>query len=146
MNRGRIEDAGPPERVYARPASRFTASFMGDSTVLEAVVVAAPGGRTMASTGLGDFPIGIAAPVGARLLLALRPEHLHLGEPRHALQLGDGEVIDAIFQGSFRRVTALSLRDPAVRFEAKIPLRQEIAVGARIALSCDPADLIVTTR
>src|SRR6478609_7533590 len=32
MNKGRIEDAGPPQRVYARPATRFTARFMGEST------------------------------------------------------------------------------------------------------------------
>ena len=146
MNCGRIEDAGPPERVYARPASRFTAAFMGDSTALEATVIAAPGGAVLASTGLGDFPLPVEAPIGARLLVALRPEHLHLGEPRQTLHLGDGEITDVIFQGSFRRVAALSVRDPTIRFEAKVPLRQEIAIGQRIALSCDPADLIVTTR
>src|SRR5262245_30217835 len=52
MNRGRIEDAGPPERVYARPASRFTASFMGDSTAFEATVIATADGTALASTGL----------------------------------------------------------------------------------------------
>jgi spermidine/putrescine transport system ATP-binding protein len=146
MNRGRIEDEGPPERIYARPASRFTASFMGDSTALEAIVVAAADGTALASTGLGEFRIAAEAPVGAPLLLALRPEHLHLGEPRRALDLGDAEITDIVFQGSFRRVTALSLRQPEVHFAAKIPLRQEIAVGARVAVSCDPADLIVMTR
>ena len=34
MNHGHIEDQGPPERVYSRPASRFTATFMGESTLL----------------------------------------------------------------------------------------------------------------
>src|SRR6185295_12760901 len=94
MNRGRIEDEGPPERIYARPASRFTASFMGDSTALEAIVVAAADGTVLASTGLGEFRIAAEAPVGAPLLLALRPEHLHLGEPRRALDLGDAEITD----------------------------------------------------
>ena len=31
MNKGRIEDMGSPSRVYLRPASLFTASFMGES-------------------------------------------------------------------------------------------------------------------
>jgi spermidine/putrescine transport system ATP-binding protein len=30
MNRGRVEDVGPPSRVYLRPASLFTAAFMGE--------------------------------------------------------------------------------------------------------------------
>ena len=34
MNDGRIEDEGPPERVYSRPATRFSATFMGESTIL----------------------------------------------------------------------------------------------------------------
>ena len=33
INEGRIEDVGPPERVYLKPASLFTARFMGDSNI-----------------------------------------------------------------------------------------------------------------
>jgi spermidine/putrescine transport system ATP-binding protein len=146
MNRGRIEDDGPPERVYARPASRFTASFMGDSTALEATVIAAAAGSMLVSTSLGDFHIAAEAPLGAAILLSLRPEHLHLGAPRKALHLGDAEVTGVVFQGSFRRVTAVSQRDPKLQFEAKIPPGQAIAVGMRLAISCDPDNVIVTTR
>jgi spermidine/putrescine transport system ATP-binding protein len=32
MNHGRIEDVGTPEKVYAQPATRFTAQFMGESS------------------------------------------------------------------------------------------------------------------
>ncbi len=146
MNRGRIEDDGPPERVYARPASRFAASFMGDSTALEAAVIERTEGAVLASTSLGDFRIAAEAPLGAPILLSLRPEHLHFGEPRQALHLGDAEVSRVVFQGSFRRVTAVSLRDPAILFEAKVPPGPTIAVGMRLALSCDPENVIVTTR
>ena len=41
MNHGRIEDEGSPERVYARPATRFTATFMGESTIVAGEVDAA---------------------------------------------------------------------------------------------------------
>ena len=41
MNQGRIEDAGPPDRVYLRPRTRFTATFLGDSNLIEGRVVAA---------------------------------------------------------------------------------------------------------
>src|SRR4029079_12728893 len=34
MNQGRIEDSGPPDRVYSRPATRFSAAFMGENTLL----------------------------------------------------------------------------------------------------------------
>ena len=34
MNNGGIEDEGTPEKVYAQPASRFSATFMGESTII----------------------------------------------------------------------------------------------------------------
>ena len=39
MNRGRIEQIGPPEQVYARPASAFVARFMGLDNLLSAVII-----------------------------------------------------------------------------------------------------------
>jgi spermidine/putrescine transport system ATP-binding protein len=39
MNEGRIEDEGAPERVYAKPATRFTAHFMGESSTFGDVTV-----------------------------------------------------------------------------------------------------------
>jgi spermidine/putrescine transport system ATP-binding protein len=35
MNKGHIEDEGTPEKVYARPATVFSATFMGESTIID---------------------------------------------------------------------------------------------------------------
>ncbi len=35
MNKGQIEDQGTPEKVYARPATAFSATFMGESTIID---------------------------------------------------------------------------------------------------------------
>jgi spermidine/putrescine transport system ATP-binding protein len=45
MNNGFIEDMGEPERVYLRPASRFTANFMGENNLVDGTVTASSGGR-----------------------------------------------------------------------------------------------------
>ena len=78
MNRGRIEDEGPPERVYAKPATRFSATFMGESTVLE------------------------------NASIAIRPEHLKLTPEAGNKSLGQARVTSVVFQGSFKRVLASS--------------------------------------
>ena len=39
MNEGRIEDQGPPERVYLRPKTRFAADFMGDSNFIDGRII-----------------------------------------------------------------------------------------------------------
>ncbi len=38
MNQGRLEQMGTPHEVYERPATRFTATFLGPATFLEAQV------------------------------------------------------------------------------------------------------------
>jgi iron(III) transport system ATP-binding protein len=78
MSRGRIEQVGTPEAIYATPATAFVAGFVGRSSAFDAVV-AAPGlllagdGLRLDCTAAGHFAAG--APVRA----FLRPEHLHLG-------------------------------------------------------------------
>jgi spermidine/putrescine transport system ATP-binding protein len=82
MNAGRIEDMGPPQRVYERPRTRFAARFLGESSVL-------PG------TLLGE----------AAAHVALRPEALVIGlAPTGARSLGHAVVEDAVYQGSFMRI------------------------------------------
>jgi spermidine/putrescine transport system ATP-binding protein len=57
MNNGQIEDEGTPEKVYAQPASRFSATFMGESTIMkdhairpEHIMIAKSKGRLGAAT------------------------------------------------------------------------------------------------
>ena len=123
MNHGRIEDQGSAERVYARPATRFTATFMGESTIV-------PGAASngMIETALGRFP----APGGAAHV-AIRPEHVSLGGTIPA------EVADVVYQGSFKRVTA---KANGVELLARFPAETPVAPGQRVMLAIDPAHTI----
>jgi putative spermidine/putrescine transport system ATP-binding protein len=76
FNAGRIEHVGSPTEVYFRPRSRFVASFIGDSNLLEghvgtdgAIDVPQFGRVAVESGGLSR---------GARVLLLLRPESIEM--------------------------------------------------------------------
>ncbi|HEV2897682.1 MAG TPA: ABC transporter ATP-binding protein [Pseudaminobacter sp.] len=146
MNEGRIEDEGPPERVYARPATRFSASFMGESTMLPAEVTASTDRAINVRTSLGDFSIPCdgarTSPVG----LAIRPEHLCLGSGRSGLPLGRAKVQDVVFQGSFKRVLAVSRVDPDICFVARVPPGMPVASDEMVEVSCRPEDVILLER
>ena len=102
MNRGRIEDSGPPQRVYGRPRTRFSASFMGESSIVPARVVEA-GAEPIVETALGRFAaIGAATPTSAHV--ALRPEQLSLSPVEGGAELGTMTVAETVFQGSFARL------------------------------------------
>jgi len=82
MNAGRIEDAGPPERIYLAPRSLFSAGFMGETNVLEGRLVEAAGGALVVRTGLGELRLPQSAATGEALVsgqavgVCFRPEHV----------------------------------------------------------------------
>ena len=127
MNHGRIEDEGSPERVYGRPATRFAATFMGESTI-----VAGTSANGVIKTALGDF----AAQAGA-VHVAIRPEHVALG-------LGfAARVTDVVYQGSFKRVTASPVKAPEIAVLARLPAETNIKAGDEVTFAFDPARVIV---
>jgi spermidine/putrescine transport system ATP-binding protein len=124
MNHGRIEDQGPPERVYAMPMTRFTATFMGESTILPGRLA-----NGMIETALGRFP----APADAKHV-AIRPEHVALGGTIPA------KVVDAVYQGSFTRLTA---RAGDTEILARLPAGTTATAGQEVMLGIDPAHVII---
>jgi sn-glycerol 3-phosphate transport system ATP-binding protein len=77
MNGGRIEQMGPPQEVYRRPASKFVATFIGSPpmNILKGSMVSAGmveiGGAKLTVSGMETIPVpGTAVEIG------LRPEDL----------------------------------------------------------------------
>ena len=106
MNRGRIEDAGPPQRLYERPRTRFAARFLGESSLVEGSVCAGGGGRLMVDTPCGRLEVAGERGVDSRVTLAIRPEAVRIGAAQGGDQaLGDLDVEEIVFQGSFARVS-----------------------------------------
>ena len=163
VNEGRIEDAGPPERIYMRPATRFAASFMGESTLIGGTVAAARDELCAVETALGRLELRAAATLAANVTLAIRPEHLALhpstgsGAAQRGLggsapsgqamvSLGDATITETVFQGSFRRVLAESKREPSIRFVARLPVQAAFRAGDHVAVACLSSDIILLTR
>jgi len=135
MNKGRIEDAGPPQRVYARPATRFTARFMGESTEISGCV--ASGG---VETAFGLLPVAARTRPGEAVILILRPENLRADATAQIL-LGEARVVDAVFQGAHVRVLARAERGDQA-FLLRLPPSVPATPGTKLSLSCNPEDLV----
>ncbi|MDX8478750.1 ABC transporter ATP-binding protein [Mesorhizobium sp. VK24D] len=143
MNNGCIEDEGVPERVYARPRTRFSATFMGESTILAGEVDHQRDGRVTVATELGPISLPGASQAGASVALAIRPEHLKLGEAKGDVALGAAKVSDVVFQGSFKRVLANSIQYPALQFIAKASASATVQAGDTVTVSCNAQDIIL---
>jgi spermidine/putrescine transport system ATP-binding protein len=140
MNHGRIEDEGPAERVYSKPASRFSANFMGESTIF-------PGRATSPNeieTPFGIWRLDGGATSGAEVALAIRPEHIIIGD--RPLALGKAKIGEVVFQGSFKRIAATPERAPELSLLARLPADAALRPGDMAEFACDPKHVLVLTR
>lgn len=107
MNAGRIEQAGPPEQLYAEPANAFVMEFLGhvnrlDAHVLDAEGLVAIAGQEGAAARLGAGAGLAGRKYGAPVTLCLRREDLHLVLP--------GEQADSDWPGTIETATFLGER------------------------------------
>jgi iron(III) transport system ATP-binding protein len=102
MGGGRISQVGPPEDIYARPASRYVAEFVGLANFLEAKVVA-PG-----RVEVGDLSIPVpTGDIAGRAVLMVRPEAIAIVEPASHVDgpVLRGRLVQRMFLGSMARYT-----------------------------------------
>jgi spermidine/putrescine transport system ATP-binding protein len=132
MNHGRIEDQGPAERVYGQPATRFAATFMGESTIVRGRVEE----NGQVRTPLGLFDLKCAMP-GTEVYIAIRPEHVRLGGDIRAT------VKDVVYQGSFKRVTAVPSASHDINLLARLPADAPVQPGTSISLGVNLDALII---
>ena len=102
MNKGFIEQVGPPFEIYNYPRTAFVAHFVGQLNVMPVRVVDAAAGRV----ALGEQTIILEPPPAANgqaVTLAVRPEELELGAAEGHNNLR-GLVESVNFLGSIVRV------------------------------------------
>lgn len=97
MDKARLRDCGTPQELYRRPATEFTASFVGNANLLRVAV--ADGAVSLDGVRL---EVGGEA-AGAEGVLCVRPHLVGLGDGPNALR---GKVTGLQWRGSSHRITA----------------------------------------
>jgi spermidine/putrescine transport system ATP-binding protein len=121
MNHGRIEHCGTPQEVYLRPATLFSADFMGELNRIPVVATA---------VGL-DSALGPLALSPASGLLCLRPENIGLSG---TFSLGPAKVQDLAFFGSYLRCTFVPLAAPDLPLVAHLSQASVLSIGDEVEL------------
>ena len=97
LNAGVVEQIGTPEEVYARPASRFVAGFIGSPPMNFLSVHADASGALVAEAANGGIQLQLAdRPAGLpeRFTMGIRPEHLQLCAPEDAMAQAQVRVVE----------------------------------------------------
>jgi ABC-type Fe3+/spermidine/putrescine transport system ATPase subunit len=147
MNAGRIEQEGPPQAVYRRPANRFVARFLGMHNLLPGRLLAEPPVPEVAT------PVGTLACSGCREGLAVgdavtvlvRPDAAALapleGDERIPNMIA-GVLLGQSFRGSQVRVEMGYGMDGRLVFELPGGAADDLpATGQPVRLQIDPDGL-----
>ncbi|MEN9470280.1 MAG: hypothetical protein RL630_2013 [Verrucomicrobiota bacterium] len=80
INAGRVEQIGTVNEIYYKPATRFVASFIGESNIVEAEILRAEGEflHCRLEGGLELAVRSAQPPALSQILLSLRPEKIRL--------------------------------------------------------------------
>jgi sulfate transport system ATP-binding protein len=106
MNLGRLLESGRPDELYARPATRFVATFLGAANLLLAK-------QTVQGIRFGATPVSarrVEKVDGAReheVVAVLRPEEVELAPTRDSLRtnyLASGQIDEIVFTGALERL------------------------------------------
>jgi iron(III) transport system ATP-binding protein len=98
MGAGRLHQVDRPEVVYARPADRFVAEFMGYVGFLPAEITASDQVRLPGLPGAPTVPARIPAGLTGRGVLAFRPGQVELGAPGSGVP---ARIVARVYRGEF---------------------------------------------
>lgn len=156
---GRVEQEGPPEEVYRRPATAYVARFLGFRNLLDGIVTYAGGetdsaeqqaapfsadtsiGRLFASDATGQFAVGSAVTV------LVRPEAASLRPPdASGANVLAGQLVSASFRGSYYLVRTRHSGDVELTCEISATNSETPPAGAAVGLWLDPSAIILLPR
>ncbi len=139
MNEGRIVQSDTAERLFSRPADRFTADFIGIPNLLPAGAVTGVGGNRWKVSVSAQFELEGEAPEGARpgegWWVWFRAEHVEMAAPSPGVS-GNGEFPARILHRTFTGT------DYIYRLQAASSQKEEAEVTSRHVRKFEPGEII----
>ena len=136
MNQGYIQQIGTPENVYNEPENAFVADFIGDSNIVDGIMVR---DRLVRILGMDfdcvDTGFGNDCPVDVQV----RPEDIELKDPEEAAM--NGTVTNVVFKGMFYNITVL-----ASGFEWLVQSTRGRELGEKVSLHLDPDNIQIMNK
>ncbi len=146
IDRGRICQVGSPKDLYARPASRFVADFLGQTNFLPARTLGLEDGRLVLDTPVGrlcstTYPAGIAADSEVTCSIRLEAVRLLDATSRADNRL-EGRVTETVYRGFMAQHTVAVGDTLTLRLNEFKP-RLNAAANGPVKLGFDAEDVVV---
>lgn len=126
INAGRIEQIDTPREIYEHPKTKFVANFIGETNLLDAIVLEIDADKAVLGTEVGKVTVSVdpkkKIQVNDGVAVSIRPEHMQFSkDPVEGFTI-KGIVKEQIFVGNLIKMM-ISLNDGTEirvnRFEEK---------------------------
>ncbi|MBN8873419.1 MAG: ABC transporter ATP-binding protein [Rhodospirillales bacterium] len=140
MNHGRIEQIGVPETLYATPATRFVADFVGAANMIEGEVTGPGRAGTLRFETRTGLPLEVAAADGRRTgsLVALRSSYIQIDRAGGAGI--PGTIHRRMFHGDFIQYV---VDWPAGQLIVRRPPTEHHDEGSAVSISFAPEHCVL---
>ena len=136
MNQGYIQQIGTPEDIYNEPQNAFVADFIGDSNILDGIMVQDKLVEILgAKFPCVDVGFGCNRPVD----VVIRPEDIDLVSPEDGII--QGRVTHLIFKG-----VHYEMEVQARGYEWLVHSTDMVAVGKEVGIRVDPFDIQIMNK
>ena len=137
FNQGRIEQVGAPDQLYASPANRFVAGFIGAPAMnfVPAQIEAGEGGEPQVRFGPVSLPAGrLQGAAPGSVTLGVRPEHLYIATEADADFHGRVEIVEKLGAESLAYLqTEFSAEPVTIKLAEEALVRPGDEVPVRVA-------------
>lgn len=141
MRDGHIADEGPPEQIYRAPRDRFTAEFLGETTIVPVEVVnpTTTGARVRLDGTTYEFEATGDVGTATKAFVSLRPETVHclsagMSSPEAGLP---GRVVSRTFRGGSTVLQVQAGDHTVLALEGR---DESFAVGDQVLCAWSPTE------
>ncbi|GAA3739075.1 putative spermidine/putrescine transport system ATP-binding protein [Spinactinospora alkalitolerans] len=149
MRDGQIEQVGPPEQIYERPASQFVADFVGRANLLTGTIVEADSDTVSVEVSdLGAVPAAVpidGAVPGTEVTVLIRPHQVTVATdtPRGAPFHIKGHISDRSYKGELLTYTIRVGTREIIADSLAGMGGSDHATGTDVFASWDPLDSLI---
>lgn len=136
MNQGYIQQVGTPEDVYNEPENAFVADFIGDSNIIDGVMVR---DKLVRILGREYACVDVGFPNESPVDVQIRPEDITLAEPKENSL--NGIVTNVVFWGMSYDIT---VEADGIKWLIQSIHRRE--VGDKVSLNFDPYNIQIMSK
>lgn len=152
MHDGVMDQIGSPTEIYERPATKFVATFIGETNVFDGTIRSIENGRAVVSiengeiTSSGSVEEGVEKNTGFAVnefvTVSVRPEKMHFSpEPVDGFNV-PAMVKDYIYVGSVIKCIAVLPNGNEIKME-KLAGEELPAIGEKVFICWTPEDAVL---